>query len=294
MIASPLSVLPTSLPGGGTVTVDQVTGVVTVTSTPASTLGITPIRVTVLDACGAAAVRIFNASVVAPPMITDGPPPSPVVIGTPYNFALTSTGFPAPTYAITAGALPPGLTVSSPGVLSGTPNTVGTGSFPNITVTASNSVAPAATQNFGLNVVTFAPNYLASFGLTGAAAALTADPDGDGLANLLEYALGMNPKSAAVTRCRCPSSGSTAASRTFDLFSRSSVATDLTYTVQASADLQTWTDLASSSGGAATTGPGFVQESGSAPVFNVEVRDVVPVDPVTGPQRFLRLRVSTP
>ncbi len=77
-------------------------------------------------------------------------------------------------------------------------------------------------------------------------------------------------------------------------FARSSVATDLTYIVEASGDLQTWTPIASSIHGAATTGPGFVSETGATPLFNVEVRDVVPVDPVTGPQRFLRLRVTTP
>ena len=193
LIVSPVSVLPATLPGGGTVSVNATNGIVTVTSTPASTLGATPIRVTVLDACGAAAVRIFTASVTAPPVITNGPPPSPVTVGTPYSFAFTSTGFPVPTYAVTAGTLPSGLSLSTAGLLSGTPDAVGTGSYPNITVTATNGVAPPATKTFTLNVVTLSTNYIAGFGLTGANALLTADPDGDGLANLMEYALGLNP-----------------------------------------------------------------------------------------------------
>ncbi len=64
------------------------------------------------------------------------------------TFTVTATGFPVPTFSET-GYLPNGITFTSGGVLSGTPNTVGT--FP-ITITATNGVAPDATQDFVLTV----------------------------------------------------------------------------------------------------------------------------------------------
>ncbi len=78
-------------------------------------------------------------------------------------------------------------------------------------------------------------------------------------------------------------------------FQRSSAATDLTYIVQASGDLVDWsTVLATSVGGAATAGPGFVSEIGPAPTFLVEVRDIQPVNATAGSRRFLRLKVTSP
>jgi hypothetical protein len=75
---------------------------------------------------------------------------------------------------------------------------------------------------------------------------------------------------------------------------RSSLATDLTYIVQGSSDLTNWSDLGTSSGGAVTTGLGFVAETGSAPNFTVEIRDTVPYDPSPMTKRFLRLKVTSP
>lgn len=77
-----------------------------------------------------------------PPTITNGPPPGGTV-GVAYNFSYTSTGF--PTFSLTAGALPAGLSLSSAGVISGTPSVPGTFSG---TVRATNGTAPDATQNF--------------------------------------------------------------------------------------------------------------------------------------------------
>ncbi len=141
LTASPVSVLPTTLPGGGTISVNAGTaGVVTITTTSGSTLGATPgARDGLLDTCGASVVRVFNVTVVpANPIFTDGPPPSPVTIGTPYSFGFTATGNPAPAYAVSAGTLPSGLALSSSGVLSGTPDAIESiASCSDIAVTAS-------------------------------------------------------------------------------------------------------------------------------------------------------------
>ncbi|HEX8077424.1 MAG TPA: Ig-like domain repeat protein, partial [Chthoniobacterales bacterium] len=84
-----------------------------------------------------------------PPMFTNGPPPSPGLTGTAYNFTYTATGFPTPTFAVSSGALPHNLTLSTAGVISGTPDIGGvyTG-----TVKAANGIAPDATQNFSITI----------------------------------------------------------------------------------------------------------------------------------------------
>jgi hypothetical protein len=52
-----------------------------------------------------------------------------------------------------------------------------------------------------------------------------------------------------------------------------------------------WMAIASSIGGATTTGPGYFAEDGSSPgLKTIEVRDVVSLDEAS--QRWLRLRVT--
>ena len=69
--------------------------------------------------------------------------------GTPFSF--TASGFPAPTFSVPAGSLPNGITLSSSGVLSGTPASGTAGQY-TFTVTASNGVGTASTQSFTLTV----------------------------------------------------------------------------------------------------------------------------------------------
>ena len=229
------------------------------------------------------------------PLITSAVPPSPVTVGTPYTHTFTATGNGTIQFNLTSGVLPAGLTLTAAGLLSGTASSAGTGFFPNLTVTASNGIPPDDTQTFSLNTRTVVANYLASFGLSGANALPTADPNFDGVTNLMAYALGLNPNTQNANLLPIAAIKNYAGLPFVYLtFQRSSVATDLTYYVEASADLQSWTIIATSSGGAPTTGAGFVAETGSAPNFTVEVRDTQPVNAMTAPRRFLRLRVTTP
>src|SRR5205807_9858551 len=64
LASTPYSVTPTTLPGGGTVAINQTTGIVTATATGGTILGAVSVRVTVLDTCEAAAVRMFAINVV--------------------------------------------------------------------------------------------------------------------------------------------------------------------------------------------------------------------------------------
>jgi streptogramin lyase len=90
--------------------------------------------------------------VTSAPSIT-GTPPTPAMAEASYNFTFTLGGYPAPTTNVTSGSLPPGITLSSSGSLSGTPTTAGTYTA---TVTASNGTLPNSTDSFTI-VVTAVP-----------------------------------------------------------------------------------------------------------------------------------------
>lgn len=64
------------------------------------------------------------------------------------------------------------------------------------------------------------------------------DPDGDGLTNLLEYALNLNPKSVNTTGL--PEMGASASAWTYT-YTRPADRADLTYEVETSTDLVNWT-----------------------------------------------------
>jgi YVTN family beta-propeller protein len=75
------------------------------------------------------------------PVLTGSTPPVGAV-GVAYSYRFTASGLPSlPTFAVSSGVLPAGLTLSRGGVLSGTPTGVGSSTF---TVTASNGVLPNA------------------------------------------------------------------------------------------------------------------------------------------------------
>ena len=110
------------------------------------------------DANFAAAANVDQSfSVVAAntaPTITSGLPPNGSV-GTAYSVTVTASGFPAPTFTVSSGALPPGLTFNGgSGLISGTPTAAG--SF-NGVLTASNGVTPNATQSFAITITSTPP-----------------------------------------------------------------------------------------------------------------------------------------
>lgn len=88
------------------------------------------------------------------PIITSGAPPGGFV-GTPYSFNFAANGSAPITWTIATGTLPNGLTLSSAGLLSGTPTLAGTFNF---TVQAANGTLPNATQAQTISVVTTCGN----------------------------------------------------------------------------------------------------------------------------------------
>jgi subtilisin family serine protease len=123
----------------------------------------------------------------------------------------------------------------------------------------------------------------------------TGDANGNGVPNLLEYALGGDPADPTTAPLVHPwPEVNPQTSRLKLVVNRYLARTDLTLTVQA-ADSPggPWTDIARSTGGnaftALVTGTGII-ETGTG-----DARQVTITDPISGPRRFIRLKVdSTP
>lgn len=119
------SVSAGSLPPG--LILNASTGLLSGTPT---TAGSYPFTVRIVDASNQSDTRAATVVIVASPTLTFPPPPSGQ-IGVPYSDQLTVSGGTAPyVWSISAGSLPPGLTLnSSTGLLSGTPTTAGSYPF---------------------------------------------------------------------------------------------------------------------------------------------------------------------
>ncbi len=95
------------------------------------------------------ATQGFSINVDQTPAFTSTPINANVTNTAASNFTLQASGFPAPTFAVTSGSLPPGLTLSSSGQITGTALEAGTFTG---TITASNGVGMVAMQSFTITV----------------------------------------------------------------------------------------------------------------------------------------------
>ncbi|HZQ61861.1 MAG TPA: FG-GAP-like repeat-containing protein, partial [Casimicrobiaceae bacterium] len=107
-----------------------------------------------------------TSSTTAPGFSSAAPPNG--TYNQPYSYTVMASGTPAPTFAVSSGALPPGLSLNtSSGVLAGTPS--GAGAYSG-TLSASNGVTPNATQSFTISIaqasqtITFATISSKSYG----------------------------------------------------------------------------------------------------------------------------------
>ncbi len=129
------SVTSGSLPAGISLSAD---GNLTGTPTAAGTAGFT---VKVTDANGQSATQATSITITAGVSTTFSAPP-PAVAGTPYTVTLTATGGTTPyTWSVNAGSLPPGLTLTTAGVLAGTPTTAGSYPFTVNVIDKNNGIA---------------------------------------------------------------------------------------------------------------------------------------------------------
>jgi hypothetical protein len=133
---------------------DNGDGTATLAGTPAAGTGSTyPITITASNGVAPDATQNFTLTVNVAPTITSANSAT-FTAGAAGSFTVTTTGLPTP--ALTeSGTLPSGVTFTDNGngtaALTGTP-AAGTGGTYAITFTASNGVAPDATQNFTLTV----------------------------------------------------------------------------------------------------------------------------------------------
>lgn len=128
------------------------------------------------------------------------------------------------------------------------------------------------------------------------AAADTADPNGNGILNLIEYALDGDPAGNATGRAILPQAIADGTNALQLEFVRYLDRNDITLTVQACDSLDgTWTDLAESVHGAPFTvlaAGATVDESGTGNARSVVAGDLyLPTDPAH-PRRFMRLKVT--
>lgn len=193
------------------------------------------------------------------------------------TFTVVGTGKPAPTFSATG--LPAWATLNpTTGIIGGTPTGAQVGTSV-VTLTASNGVAPAASQTFSLVVKTglrlwqeshFTPAELADPAVSGDAVSLAAD----GLPNLVHYALGHGPRELVPP-------GALAFARAGETWSltyvRPAERPGLAYAVEQSGDLVSWS-------GAGVTHQ-LVSSAGGMQTWRGAV-------PVGAPRVFLRLRVS--
>jgi aryl-phospho-beta-D-glucosidase BglC (GH1 family) len=124
----------------------------------------------------------------------------------------------------------------------------------------------------------FTTEELADLSITGP----TMDPDHDGIANLLEYALALEPKTAS--QAGLPVSGTqTISDKTYATlsFNRPRALTDITYLVQVSIDLRTW-----------NSGPSHAIRTDDASTDQATFREVAAME--DAPNQFLRLHVTQP
>lgn len=235
-------------------------------------------------ATGGVAASPTSFTVNSTPLITSSSPLPTGTIGTIYSQMLTaSSGTPGYTWTVSGGTLPGGLSLSTSGVLSGTPTGIGVFNF---TLQVTDSLLSSNTAAFSITVNP--PSYTswkircftAAQQANPAISGVTANPSGDGMPNLLKYAFGLNP--GAKDFMHWPS---ITTQGTFMQFSyrQQPLATDVTYTVQVSDDLVTW-----------NSGPSYtalVSQSDNGDGTNqVIVRDVTPIS--SQQHHFMRLVVN--
>lgn len=123
-----------------------------VISGTATTAGTTRFTLQVTDNSGASITRVFDLRVLAQPSVTTTSLPE-AYVNAAYSTSLGGAGgLPPYQWSLSGGTLPAGLTLSSSGVLSGTPTAAGTSSF-TVELSDSNNVQTTATLSLTASVL---------------------------------------------------------------------------------------------------------------------------------------------
>jgi hypothetical protein len=222
------------------------------------------------------------------PMITNGASATGTT-GTLFWYQIAAANFPT---AYNAAGLPTGLTVNpTSGLISGTVSASGTSSVVLSAANASGSTsATVSLTMIGTPFGAWQSRYFNAAQLSSAnISGDTATPAGDGITNLMKYALNLNPWLNGAQGL--PQSGSVAVSGSNYLsltYTKVIAATDVTYTPQVSSDLKTW-----------NSGPSYTalvssSNNGDQITQTVIYRDLVPLNAPGTPRQFFRLQVTGP
>jgi hypothetical protein len=182
LLGAPYNQLVTAIGGTGPYTFSVVSGSLptglalstggTISGTPTA-VGSFTFTVRAEDASGCFGSRVYTIVINSNqscPSITLTPSTLPAMVaGTPFSQQITAVGgTPAHTFSITSGAAPPGIALSTSGLLSGTPTAPGSYSF---TITAADSAGCLGSQLYTAQVncpvITISPSTLPA-GATGA------------------------------------------------------------------------------------------------------------------------------
>ena len=200
------------------------------------------------------------------------------------------------------------LNGSDPTTVSTTPHPNGflyTGPFvvsgASVTVKAIASAAnrpDSAVASVALTIPPIEAWRIANFGTNASNVAIAgnaADPDGDGIVNLLEYAFGSDPNSFSPTNLPISKRVSISTDEFLAIeFMRATNATDVKYTVQTSPDLTSWLDgswYIGTNGLPVTASTTEVSRSTNQ-LEKITVRDNSPMH--VSPQKFIRVSVGLP
>jgi hypothetical protein len=116
----------------------------------------------------------------------------------------------------------------------------------------------------------------------------TADPAGDGIPNLMKYALNLNPFMESVSGLPAESILTTGSGNFVALtYTQVINATDVAYTVQLSTDMVNWNS------GPAWTGTTSAVTNADGVTQTVTVQSIIPITPAN-PKQFIRLQVTGP
>ena len=119
-----------------------------VSGTPA-TYGSSQFTLQVVDSAGSAVSRQFTINIAPAPLTLTTGPLANTIVNTPISVQFAGTGGIPPYTFVEFGALPPGVTITSAGLLSGTPAKTGTYPF---VVFLDDSTGAWASKNYSLNI----------------------------------------------------------------------------------------------------------------------------------------------
>jgi hypothetical protein len=139
------TLVASSLPAG--LTLNATTGLIS--GTP-SAAGSTDVTVLVTDSTGLQDTRVYTLQILNPLVVTPSTLPNGTV-GTVYSSGVSTTGaVGSATFAVTTGALPPGISLNpATGALTGTPTTAGSVTF---TITATDGVPRTASATYTVTI----------------------------------------------------------------------------------------------------------------------------------------------